>query len=322
MAFVPAAVVPAATAAPAAETAATCAPVVLLTARGSGESLENGHGPTLTKLVDELHGTTLKDGFDGVSVPAKAIPYPAVPMEQYTGGKDHLDTDLFDSVDYGVIFGASMIDSILEDCKDTRFLLAGYSQGVIVARKLAEARGPDRIAGVIGVGDPAQRGNMPHIGGGGKGGDGIYRYMIRDEDGKAASDSFYDAGLKYAMWCHPQDWICNFVDEKDRPEDANNPLFATFDHSYPADPAPALPRNRRRHPRTTRPVCPVPGRVGPSTSCSPSTPPTRWTRTSTRPGPPPRASRRRCWPGPSRSDSGWPSTATRGRTSRRGCRWT
>lgn len=240
MAFVPAAVVPAATAAPAAETAATCAPVVLLTARGSGESLENGHGPTLTKLVDELHGTTLKDGFDGVSVPAKAIPYPAVPMEQYTGGKDHLDTDLFDSVDYGVIFGASMIDSILEDCKDTRFLLAGYSQGVIVARKLAEARGPDRIAGVIGVGDPAQRGNMPHISGGGKGGDGIYRYMIRDEDGKAASDSFYDAGLKYAMWCHPQDWICNFVDEKDRPEDANNPLFATFDHSYPADPAESI----------------------------------------------------------------------------------
>ncbi len=214
--------------------------MVLLSARGSGESLEKGHGPTLGQLVDELHGTTLKDGFDGASVPAKAIPYPAVPTEQYIGGKDHLSLDLFDSVDYGVIIGASMIDSVLEDCPDTRFLLVGYSQGVIVARELAEARGPERIAGVVGVGDPAQHGDMPNINGGGKRGAGIYRYMISDTDGKAASDSFYDAGVDYAMWCHPQDWICNFHDEKDRPKDASNPLFQTYDHSYPQDPAESI----------------------------------------------------------------------------------
>ena len=225
-------------AASSAEKKIECAPVVMLTARGSGEPLTDTHGPTLRRMVDAIQETKLKDGFDGGTILDYPIPYLAVGMEQYVT-KDETP-DLFDSVDYGVIFGQSLADVIEESCPGTKFLLLGYSQGVLVARRLAEDLGKERVAGVIGVGDPAQKGDMPSISGGGRHGDGLFRWLISDEDDGASTDSFYDAGIRYSMWCHAQDWICNFYDEKNRPEDASNPMFQTYDHAYATKPDEAL----------------------------------------------------------------------------------
>jgi hypothetical protein len=213
-----------------------CVPVRLLTFRGSGEDLNGGHGETMTRIVTEVNRTVLKNGFKGSSVPATAIPYPAVAAEKYV---DPDKTDLFDSIEYGRVLSLMVMQSMREDCP-TKFVLAGYSQGVIVARQVALDMPTGSVIGVLGVGDPAQRGDQPHVSGGGSGGDGIYRWITTGEDSTSPADKFYDAGIPHAMWCHPQDWICNFYDGEDRPRDAFNPVFQTYDHTYAVEPAEAV----------------------------------------------------------------------------------
>lgn len=214
----------------------TCVPVRLLTFRGSGESLEGGHGPTMTRIAQEVERTELKNGFTGSSVPATAIPYPAVSADSYLSPDK---TDLFDSIEYGRVLGLTVVQAVREHCP-TRFVLAGYSQGVLVARQVAQDMPAGSVIGVLGVGDPAQRGGQPKVSGGGAGGDGIYRWITTGEDSTSPADSFYDAGIPHAMWCHPQDWICNFHDGEDRPPDAFNPMFQTYDHTYAEEPAEAI----------------------------------------------------------------------------------
>jgi hypothetical protein len=211
-----------------------CAPVQMITARGSGEDLSGGHGGQLTSIVDAVARTTLKDGFEGTTIEASAIPYPAVGMSQYVAEAD--TTDLLESIEYGRLIGLRMVQATRDRCPDTRFIFVGYSQGVIVVRQIAEDLPTTAVAGVVGVGDAAQKGDEPGVVGSGRGGDGIYRWITTRDDGTASSDSFYAAGIPYAMWCHARDWICNFYDGEGRPPDTSNPFFQTYDHHYGEDP--------------------------------------------------------------------------------------
>lgn len=210
----------------------TCAPVAVLTLRGSGEPA--GSGPILDGILTYVRDTVLKDGYSPTDVPVIPVPYPAVPADQYLSTDK---TDLFESIERGVLYSSVIMDAYVEQCGEgSSFLLMGYSQGVIVAREVASQYPQTQIAGVFGVGDPAQHGGEAGITGVGRNGDGLYRWLTRNEDDTSDLDDFYDAGLPYAMYCHADDWICNFYNPDRGEGDGINPLFQTYDHVYPSDP--------------------------------------------------------------------------------------
>ncbi|WNV83877.1 VWA domain-containing protein [Umezawaea sp. Da 62-37] len=195
--------------------AAECAKVEIVTFRGSGEdSVDDGgrsnglSGPTLQKIIGNARGLASASGYTLADVPVYGVPYPAIPAEEYADE----DQDLFDSVEYGRLFGDGYIYKRRKECATTgtRFVLAGYSQGVIAAREVADDLPPGWIAGVFGVGDPAQKPNARGVTGTGANGDGIYRQVIKQDDGTASSDSFYDLSIPLHLFCHEDDPVCDY----------------------------------------------------------------------------------------------------------------
>ncbi|PRY44903.1 PKD domain-containing protein [Umezawaea tangerina] len=182
--------------------------------RGSGEdSADDGDrsnglsGPTLQRIIEKARGLASSSGYTLADVPVYGVPYPAIPAAEYADE----DQDLFDSVEYGRLFGSGYIHKRRAECAETgtRFVLAGYSQGVIAAREVAEDLPPGWIAGVFGVGDPAQKPDARGVTGSGANGDGMYRQLIK-QDGKASSDPFYDLPVPLHLFCHEDDPVCDY----------------------------------------------------------------------------------------------------------------
>ncbi len=201
--------------APAARTQpAECAKVEIVTFRGSGEdAVDDGDrsnglsGRTLQGVINKARELASPSGYTLTGVPVYGVPYPAIPFEEYADK----DQDLFDSVEYGRLFGDGYIHKRRQECASTgtRFVLAGYSQGVIAARQVAADVPPGWIAGVFGLGDPAQMPDARGVTGTGTNGDGIYRQLIK-KDGQASSDSFYDLPLPLHLFCHEDDPVCDY----------------------------------------------------------------------------------------------------------------
>lgn len=142
---------------PAQAQAADCGKVELVTFRGSDEgkaedgTASNGFsGPTLQKIIDRARDMA-EGGFTLSGAKVFGVPYPAVGAKKYLSK----ELDLFDSIEYGRLLGGGYIRKRRAECTSTRFLLAGYSQGVLAARRVAADLPKDWVAGVFGVGDPA-----------------------------------------------------------------------------------------------------------------------------------------------------------------------
>ena len=198
----------------AAPAAPACAKVELVTFRGSGEDkVDDGaasdgfSGSKLQRIIDKARTMSTPDGYALADAPVFGVPYPAVPASQWFAADK---TDLFDSLEYGRLLGAGYLQSRHETCPDTRFLLAGYSQGVLAARQVAADLPSDEVAGVFGIGDPAQRGGAYGATGPGANGNGVYRWLIQADDGTASSDAFYDLRLPSYLFCHAKDPVCDF----------------------------------------------------------------------------------------------------------------
>ncbi len=197
--------------APAQAQAAACAPVQVLGFRGSGEtevddgSLSNGwSGGELQNLIDAARSVSYGDGFQMASVPVIGVDYPAIAPSQFAGASPDLPA-LQSSVAAGVADGLSLIRTLSAACTGhTAFLLAGYSQGMIVVHELALAAPAGTVQGVFGVGDPDQMPGGHGVSGTGASGDGIYRYL------GYSSDSFYSLALDNWTDCHTGDPVCDF----------------------------------------------------------------------------------------------------------------
>jgi hypothetical protein len=186
-----------------------CAPVEMVTFRGSGENdaeYNNGEGVMLGKFITEAQQLPLKDGFSAAGVPIYGVPYPAVGLDQFVAADK---TDLFQSIEYGRVIGDSYIAAQHQTCPNTRFLLLGYSQGVIVAREVAQDVNSDVISGVFGIADPLQKPNGPGVEGPDAYGDGLLRALIVQGNGQADSDAFYNLPIQKFTYCHDLDGICN-----------------------------------------------------------------------------------------------------------------
>ncbi|MFD4637003.1 cutinase family protein [Lentzea sp. NPDC058436] len=194
----------------------TCGKVEVVTFRGSGEGevgdgdRSNGFsGATLQKIIDKARAVPSSSGFSLADIRVYGVPYPAIPAEEYLDE----DQDLFDSVEYGRLLGNGYLQKRHKECESagTRFVLAGYSQGVIAAREVAQDVPQSWIAGVFGVGDPAQKANARGVTGGGANGTGVYRKLTEKDDGTASSDSFYDLLVPTYLLCHDNDPICDIT---------------------------------------------------------------------------------------------------------------
>lgn len=211
------ALAPAAVTAPTAQAQpAACGKVEVVTFRGSGEdSVDDGDrsnglsGATLQKIIDKARTLPSPTGYTLADVKVYGVPYPAIPGEEY----NDKDQDLFDSIEYGRLFGAGYLQKRHKECESTgtRFILAGYSQGVIAAREVAQDVPESWIAGVFGLGDPAQKANARGVTGGGANGTGMYRKLIEKDDGTASSDSFYDLLVPTFLFCHDNDPVCDLT---------------------------------------------------------------------------------------------------------------
>lgn len=138
-----------------------CPDILVVGARGSGQ--EDGDGgfasdsPTLG-MGDEVYGfaSTLAGDLadEGKTVAAWNNPYPAVPVSEALTG----DTDIFESVLEGVATTRVILSIVARDCGTaTRVVLAGYSQGAMVARDgAAFVAAEDRplVAALVLIGDP------------------------------------------------------------------------------------------------------------------------------------------------------------------------
>jgi hypothetical protein len=185
-----------------------CAPVKIVTFRGSGENdakYNNGEGVTLGKLITRAQTQPFKDGFSAAGVPIFGVPYPAVGLDQFLATDK---TDLFQSIEYGRVIGDNYIGAQHQACPNTRFVLLGYSQGVVVAREVAQDVNSDVIGGVIGIADPEQKPNADGVEGPNASGNGLLRWFIT-QNGTASSDAFYGLPIPKFSYCHDFDAICD-----------------------------------------------------------------------------------------------------------------
>lgn len=151
-------------------------------------------------------GETLNRIIDTAGVTVHRVEHPPIASTDFF----HVDEELLDSVEHSRLLGGEHLRERHQECGSTgtRFILAGHSQGVLAAREVARDVPVDWIAGVFGVGDPAQKAGARGVTGGGAGGNGLHRQRVGRDDGTASSDRFYDLPVPAFLFCHDDDPVC------------------------------------------------------------------------------------------------------------------
>ena len=131
-----------------------CKDLKIIFVRGSGESYQTGESYTAWRDAISAKLATTSLTYDFID-----LDYPAVPV-----GIEHLDTSLGafisggESYEFGdsVAAGLNRLASLVnhEPCKNTKFILGGYSQGAMIVSKLLPSFDPNRIIYAATFGDP------------------------------------------------------------------------------------------------------------------------------------------------------------------------
>ncbi|WP_298942416.1 VWA domain-containing protein [uncultured Microbacterium sp.] len=140
-------------------------------------------------------------GYDG------STGYPAINID------DNLGTDIFKKLIASSLAGAEYAETAIDKFEksqpkgcDTKYIAAGYSQGAMAARSIADMN--NDVIGVIDFGDPYQMPGAPAIEGDTEG-EGIVRSFLTG-DGKDIVDAFYSSVDHQTTICHDQDPICSY----------------------------------------------------------------------------------------------------------------
>ena len=222
---------------PAEAAADSCIPAAVLTFRGSGEgNLKSGvtsnagenhrygtsklvtngwEGERLGGMLTELAKVSYPDGFKADSIPVIGVG-PADSFNPKGYPAIEAWTEVFMQLNGSATNGANAAMEIMEQVKtgprngcatQTKFILAGYSQGVIAARMTAQMN-PIDVIGVVSIGDPYQKPNASGNEGSGSDGNGFMRWNYPNL--KAQMDTFYDLTAEKAAVCHDGDVICDW----------------------------------------------------------------------------------------------------------------
>lgn len=210
---------------PEAKSVIGCNPVALVPIRGSGEKQESAYSYSTAAQNTSWEGGTLRrllkkfydDNPDLAHVPIVEVSesegYPAVSVDNAKEAKAAklADSPVYQSSQKGV---KATLDAMLSfqvaknpaNCKQTQFVLIGYSQGAMVAREVAKTM-PDWVSSTFLYGDPWQKPDADGTTGTGKGGNGMFRFHY--PTWHKAKDSYYTAsGFDRRSLCHQNDVIC------------------------------------------------------------------------------------------------------------------
>lgn len=182
---------------------------------GSSDLVTNGwEGARLRGLFSELATITYADGFRADRIPVLGVG-PADP-----GGLGYPAieawTEVFSQLNSSAIAGAEAAMQTMrqfstgpaQGCTtETKFILAGYSQGAMAARLTAQLS-PTNVIGVINIGDPYQMPNGAGNEGSKPDGNGFIRWNYPRLE--STFDSFYNLEATKAAICHDGDPICDF----------------------------------------------------------------------------------------------------------------
>lgn len=132
--------------------ALSCPDVKIIFARGSGgERWKDQNYLTFKQeLTEKLELTNLRYEFEDLDYPAIGIEDPFVLLSTFVGRGDAYEFGA--SVDLGV---KNLLAEINHgECKNTKFVIAGYSQGAMVVSKAINYIDPDKIIYAATFGDP------------------------------------------------------------------------------------------------------------------------------------------------------------------------
>ncbi|WP_162891225.1 cutinase family protein [Aeromicrobium sp. A1-2] len=188
-------------------TTSKCSSLVIIGARGSGQSMSSGSisgfGPEVTGSVKNMVSRIKRTGtyrYVGVS-------YPAIPVD-----RNWTTSKYFASVGKGAKFTMDTVKSIGKSCSSTKFALIGYSQGASVMRWAIRDLPSTLQARVLLVGmiaDPERRGfntSPSDIG-----------FVENYDSGTLYGSGLLGAGPKMpsgrsravVQFCHKNDNVCN-----------------------------------------------------------------------------------------------------------------
>ena len=232
--------------------AASCPDLKVVFARGSGaERYTNNDYQTFKKSMEEkLRTSSLSYDFDDLDYPAVSIGisdgHLGTLLGAFFGGGDSYDFG--DSVKEGVAKLRGILNSAA--CPNTKYVVAGYSQGALVVLNGLEGINPDKIIYAATFGDPKIF--LPE----GKGllpaacrGDNLSEYRVYVPDCRAykgilgAREPYTAPNLKgkVGTWCNKADLLCsahyNIIDhthyaEDGLYEDASRFIFSKIAAEY------------------------------------------------------------------------------------------
>lgn len=221
--------------------AATCDDVKFIFARGSGQTIEDEDFLAYqTSIKAELlrQKSNLKVGFydlgssvqGGAKYPAVGLDFLTILGSKISGGKAFT---FGDSVKQGIAELVNYTDAVSASCPQTKFVLAGYSQGAMVVGNSLSKLSPSKFIYAAVFGDPKLY--LPEGAGAVPSaclGQGFSAYRIYAPDCKTYVGSlnarvpYLAAGWdgKVGLWCKENDIICGASFKFGEPKDYNNLL--------------------------------------------------------------------------------------------------
>jgi pimeloyl-ACP methyl ester carboxylesterase len=143
------------------DTTATCADLVVLGARGSGQSWTSGaipgFGPELSLAVANARSRVRANG----TIRYVGVDYPATSVPSIIAAGPRWSTVYWSSVGKGAKYAMDTINGLVRSCRTTKIALVGVSQGASVVRwaiRDLPSASQARVIVVGLVGDPQRRG--------------------------------------------------------------------------------------------------------------------------------------------------------------------
>ncbi|MBR3269944.1 cutinase family protein [Candidatus Saccharibacteria bacterium] len=129
-----------------------CPDLKIIFARGSGQErwVDQDYVNFKNELAEKLELTNLNYEFEDLDYPAIGIGNPFIILNTFVSGGEAYEFGA--SVDVGI---KNLLDGVNgSECRDTKYVLGGYSQGAMVVSKAINYINPDKVVFATTFGDP------------------------------------------------------------------------------------------------------------------------------------------------------------------------
>jgi len=187
--------------------ATQCADVLFVGVRGSGqeEALDDGFGAQVNSVRQGfLHELTVQES--SATVRSHAFDYHAADIDVFPLTA-HNNTDFLQSVQGGIERLSALLRSHQSACPHEKVVLAGYSQGALVAHGAVQASPEQhsRIAALLLISDPAINTDLANLGNTERAGTGAFDLFVQ------GAQPVFEEGLEDRSFnlCNNRDIVCD-----------------------------------------------------------------------------------------------------------------